>query len=130
MAVLDVRLVEIVPHVLCGVEVGKTVVGTGLHPIEADTERWQKDHIMQFLEARVLQEGLDEPGTDHTVVDDIAMSGQPPRGLGGGFDDSQVLSVCLRQPRWDKTLSKEGEEAIAFDEDTCFEPVSQLTRHG
>lgn len=130
MAVLDARLVEIAPHVLCSVKIGKAVVGTCLHPFEADSERWQKDHIMHFRKPRMLQEGLDEPGADNTVVDDIAVSGQVSGGLGGGFDDSRVLRVRLGPPGWDEALSKEGEEAIAFDEGACFEAVSQQSCHG
>ena len=91
---IDGRL-ELGVHVTRCCLVGERVVGTRAHAVDGALDRREQDDVVdEFTDPGRLDELVEEPRTDHTVVDRVVPVAGEPSGRGRGhLGDDRVLGV-------------------------------------
>lgn len=111
---IDVSLGELLVHLARGFLVLETMVSAGTDTLQADWLRWEEDRVVQEGNPGSGTERLQEPGTDHAVVDDRVPTGsQSPCRRSGGFGDNLVLVVRWGGPGRDVALLDECKKLVS-----------------
>ena len=68
--------VEVVPHLCGGVAISEAVALTSAHPPQAHIQGREENRVVEVLSLRGHREQLEEPRSEDSVVDHIAVSGE------------------------------------------------------